>query len=298
MVNQTQSRRSISTGRTTARPYDVKHDALAECELDPELGEVDPMTRDGWYVEDGDVEHGLKFKAHLEPNWPAICQVSGAHMSELRLSIQLRKDSARFFEVLGHWPADEHPDEWECSLPPVLGSNFQIVIDVTLPRRLSVLPNRPYRSGSAIATRVFPFSSRGYLMDIRFADFIEHNWEADALWHIEIESTNDRPKEAVTVHLNQLIKKYYDTGSRIADPAKRTFNEIVTAGIYADLAAEVLRRGDPETDDNRNGLFRTVLGRLTNSSDRSESWWIERAKNDPHEFTRNVQHHLGLASKL
>ena len=298
MANQAENVRYVSTGRSTARPYDVKHDALSDCELHPELGEVDPMTADGWYVEDSDVEHGLQFKVILSPDWDAICQVSGAHMSELRLSVQIRKEGARLFQVLGRWEAGAHPSEWESKLEPNLGSNFQVVLEVTLPRRLSVLPNRPYRSGSAIATRSFSFSTRGYLMDIRFADFAEHNWESDALWHIDIESTNDRPKEAVTVHLNQLVKKYYDPKARIAEPVKRTFNEIVAAGIFADLAVEVLRRGDPETDDNRNGLFRTVLARLVSSSDRVESWWIECAKNDPHEFTRNVHQHLGLASKL
>ena len=240
----------------------------------------------------------LRIKAVFKPDWEAICRVSGAHKSELRLSIQLRKERARLFEVLGQWQAAEHPEQWETSLPNGIGSDFSIVIEATLPRRLSFIPNRPFRSGSAIATRNFSFSSRGYLMNIQFADFVDQGWEADALWHIEIESTNDRPKEAVKIHLNQLVKKYYDSNSNISESAKRTFNEIVAASVFADLAAETLRQGDLEADDNRRGLFRTVLNRLVNSSEHSENWWIDNAKNDVHEFNRNVHHHLGLASKL
>ena len=260
MVQQIERARYVSTGNVKARPYEVKDEALAECELDPGLDE--PMSVDGWYVEDEDVEHGLQIKTVFKPDWDAICQVSGAHKSDLRLSIQLRKDRSRMFNVLGQWQADAHPEKWETSLPEGLGSDFQIVVEATLPRRLSVLPNRPFRSGSAIATRSFSFSSRGYLMNIQFADFVEQGWEADALWHIEIESTNARPKEGVKIHLNQEVKKYYDSSSNISESAKRTFNEIVTAGVFADLTVETLRQGDREADDNPRGLFRTVLIRF------------------------------------
>ena len=135
-------------------------------------------------------------------------------------------------------------------------------------------------------------------MNIQFADFVEQGWEPDALWHIDIESTNERPKEAVKIHLNQMVKKYYDENSSVTQSAKLTFNEVITAGIFADLTIETLRQGDLESDDNQRGLFRTVLNRLVNSSTHSERWWIESARNDVHEFNRNVHHYLGLASRL
>lgn len=288
--------RQLSTGSQIVRPYEVKNDALSRCELNPGLDE--PMSSDGWYVEDEDVAHGLHINSVFRPDWESICQISGAHRSELRLSVQLRKDRARIFDVLGQWQADAHPEQWETTLPEGLGADFRIIIEVTLPRRLSVLPNRPFRSGSVIATRDFSFSSRGYLLNIQFANFVEQGWEADALWHIDIESTNDRPKEGVKIHLNQLVKKYYDEHSSVPQSAKRTFHEIVTAGIFTDLALETLRQGDLELDDNRRGLFRTVLNRLANSSDHSENWWIESARNNVHEFSRSVHHQLGLASRL
>lgn len=296
MTLSNENARHVSTGSQTVRPYDVKDDALSRCELNPGLDE--PMASDGWYVEDEDVEHGLQIDSVFRPDWDSLCQVAGAHRSQLRLSIQLRKDRARIFEVLGQWQADAHPEQWETTLPADLGSDFQIIIEVTLPRRLSILPNRPFRSGSAIATRSYSFSSRGYLMNIQFADFAEQGWEADALWHIDIESTNDRPKEAVRIHLNQMVKKYYEDNSSVPQSAKHTFNEVVTAGIFADLAIETLRQGNLEADDNQRGLFRTVLNRLAHSSGHSENWWIECARNDVHEFSRNIHHHLGLASRF
>ncbi len=296
MTMQRERTRNVSTGNETVRPYDVKNDALAQCELDPGLDE--PMSTNGWYVEDEDVAHGLRINSRFAPDWESICQISGAHRSDLRLSMQLRKDRARLFDVLGQWRADAHPEHWETTLPEGIGSDFQIIMEVTLPRRMSILPNRPYRSGSAIATRHFSFSSRGYLMNIQFADFVEQGWEADALWHIEIESTNDRPKEALRIHLNQMVKRYYESGGTMPQSAKHLFNEIITGGVFADLAIETLRQGDREADDNPRGLFRTVLNRLVNSSEHSESWWIDRARDNVHEFNRNVHHHLGLASKL
>ena len=90
-------------------------------------------------------------------------------------------------------------------------------------------------------------------MNIQFADFVEQDWEADTLWHIEIESTNDRPKEALRIHLNQMVKRYYESGGTMPQSAKHLFNEIITGGVFADLAIETLRQGDREADDNPRG---------------------------------------------
>ena len=290
--------RLTSETRTLVRPYRVRDSALAACELRPEVGEADPMVRDGWYVEDDDVENGMAFQALLEPDWDAIVQVSGAPIKNLRLSIHLRKDSVRLYSVLADWPAAEHPIECSGAVPPMIGSGFEIVYSISLAETLSRMREKPHRASSIVASRRFSFSSRGYMFDIEFKDFGETRWGEEALWYVDVGSTSDPPGEAVTVYLNERLSKYYDNKRTVSADSKRSTNQMIAAGIFVDLACETLRNGDLATDQDPGGTFATILRVLDNGSRRSAASWITLAKDDPHEFTRSVQHQLQLVSKL
>ena len=291
-------RRLTSGTRAIVRPYDVRDNALEACDLRPEVGEVDPMVRNGWYVEDNDVENGMPFQSLLEPDWEAILQVSGASIEHMKLSIQLRKGSSRFYSVLAQWPAVDHPIEWTGEVPGMIGTGFEIVYSISLSETLSKIRGRPHRASSVLASRRFSFSSRGYLFDIEFKNFGDTRWGDEALWYVDVGNANDQPNDAVNVYLNERVSKYYDNRRTVTADAKRSINQMIAAGIFVDLACETLQKGDLATDQDPSGTFATILRVLENGSNRSAASWVALANDDPHEFTRSVQHQLQLVSKL
>ena len=284
--------------RSLVRPYDVRDNALEECDLKPEVGEADPMVRNGWYLEDNDVENGMSFESQLEPDWDAIERISGVPVANLRLSIALRKGSVRLYSVLAQWPAEDHPIDWSGSIPPMIGTGFEIVYSVSLSETLTRLRGKPHRASSVVASRRFSFSSRGHMFDIEFRDFGVTRWGDEALWYVDVGSPNAPPTDSLTIYLNERLSKYYDTRRTVSADAKRSTNQMIAAGIYVDVACETLRQVESSTDPEPGGTLATVLLFLERGSGRTASSWITLAKEDPHEFTRNVQQQLQLASKL
>ena len=286
------------TSRDVVRPYSKDDTALGECWFEPELVDAEKMSRDGWYVEDDDVEDGMKFEIGLRPDWDSLVRISNARRDQLRLAVHLKKPSSRFFVVLSAWGADDHPPRWEGRIPENFGSDFDIVVSVSVAHALTPIFGRPSDAAAVVASRRFAFSSRGQMFNIEFADFEARGWEPHALWHIDVLDVNSQPSEAVEILLNNRIAHYYSEDRTVNERTRAIFNEIVGAGIYADLARVIVMQGDLATDTNPRGAFRIVLGRLEAEAEVPSSTAIDLAENDPHQFTRVAQQSLQLASKL